>query len=88
MNCRSDNSVKIVSLQLLKNDNMIKRTKASIPKLIIHKIGNKFNDTRNIFSEEPVVFDEDSYKSICDKWYIKYPEKQNYFGKFLLKYRY
>jgi len=40
---------------------MIKRTKASIPKLIIHKIGNKFNDTRNIFSEEPVVFDEDSY---------------------------
>jgi len=40
---------------------MIKRTKASIPKLIIHKIGNKFNDTRNVFSEEPVVFDEDSY---------------------------
>ena len=61
MNCRSDNSVKIVSLQLLKNDNMIKRTKASIPKLIIHKIGNKFNDTRNVFSEAPVVFDEDSY---------------------------
>ena len=41
---------------------MIKRTKASIPKLIIHKIGNKFNDTRNVFSEEPVVFDEDSYQ--------------------------
>lgn len=61
MNCRSDNSVKIVSLQLLKNDKMIKRTKASIPKLIIHKIGNKFNDTRNVFSEAPVVFDEDSY---------------------------
>ncbi len=40
---------------------MIKRTKASMPKLIIHKIGNKFNDTRNVFSEEPVVFDEDSY---------------------------
>ncbi len=40
---------------------MIKRTKASIPKLIIHKIGNKFNDTRNVFSEGPVVFDEDSY---------------------------
>jgi len=43
---------------------MIKRTKASIPKLIIHKIGNKFNDTRNVFSEEPVVFDEDSYNLI------------------------
>ena len=40
---------------------MIKRNKASIPKLIIHKIGNKFNDTRNVFSEAPVVFDEDSY---------------------------
>ena len=40
---------------------MIKRNKASIPKFIIHKIGNKFNDTRNVFSEEPVVFDEDSY---------------------------
>lgn len=41
---------------------MIKRNKASLPKLIIHKIGNKFNDTRNVFSEEPVVFDEDSYQ--------------------------
>jgi len=41
---------------------MIKRNKASIPKLIIHKIGNKFNDTRNLFSEKEVVFDEDSYK--------------------------
>ncbi len=40
---------------------MIKRSKAVIPKLIIHKVGNKFNDTRNLFSEEPVVFDEDSY---------------------------
>jgi len=41
---------------------MIKRNKANLPKLIIHKIGNKFNDTRNLFSENPVVFDEDSYK--------------------------
>ncbi len=40
---------------------MIKKNKASIPKLIIHKIGNKFNDTRNVFSEKPVVFDENSY---------------------------
>ncbi|MEN8186352.1 MAG: nucleoid-associated protein [Bacteroidota bacterium] len=41
---------------------MIKRNKAVIPKLIIHKVGNKFNETRNLFSEEPVIFDEDSYK--------------------------
>ena len=39
---------------------MIKRNKASITKFIIHKIGNKFNDTRNLFSEKPVVFDENS----------------------------
>ncbi len=41
---------------------MIKRTRASIPKLILHKVGNKFNQTRNLFSEEPVVFDEESYQ--------------------------
>lgn len=41
---------------------MIKRNRASIPKLIIHKIGNKFNDTRNVFSESPILFDEDSYQ--------------------------
>lgn len=41
---------------------MIKRNKATISKFIIHKIGNKFNDTRNLFSEKPVVFDENSYE--------------------------
>ncbi len=41
---------------------MIKRNKASITKFIIHKIGNKFNDTRNLFSEKPVIFDENSYE--------------------------
>ena len=41
---------------------MIKRNRSSIPKLIIHKIGNKFNDTRNVFSKDPVIFDEDSYQ--------------------------
>lgn len=41
---------------------MIKKNKAVISKLIIHKIGNKFNNTRNAFSDEPVVFDEDSYR--------------------------
>ena len=40
---------------------MIKKNKAIISKMIIHKIGNKFNGTRNVFSESPVVFDEDSY---------------------------
>lgn len=41
---------------------MIKRTRASIPKLILHKVGNKFNHTRNLFSQAPVVFDEESYQ--------------------------
>ena len=41
---------------------MIKRNKATISKFIIHKIGNKFNDTRNLFSEKPVIFDENSYE--------------------------
>ena len=40
---------------------MIKRQKASISKCIIHKIGNKFNDAKNVFSEKPITFDEDSY---------------------------
>ncbi len=52
---------KVVSLHPQKKIPMIKRTKASLPKLIIHKIGNKFNDTRNVFSEAPVLFDEESY---------------------------
>lgn len=52
---------KFVILPSQKNTKMIKKNKASIAKLIIHKIGNKFNDTRNVFSESPVVFDEDSY---------------------------
>ncbi len=51
-----------VLLQPKNTITMIKRNKANLPKLIIHKIGNKFNDTRNLFSENPVVFDEDSYK--------------------------
>lgn len=40
---------------------MINRNKASISKFIIHKVGNKFNDTKNAFSEQEVQFDEDSY---------------------------
>lgn len=40
---------------------MISRKNASISKCIIHKVGNKFNDTKNAFSEKPVDFDEASY---------------------------
>jgi hypothetical protein len=41
---------------------MIKRTNAAIFKCIIHKVGNKFNSTKNAFSEKEVVFDEASYE--------------------------
>ncbi len=40
---------------------MINRKNASISKFIIHKVGNKFNDTKNAFSETVVDFDEVSY---------------------------
>ena len=40
---------------------MISRKNASISKCIIHKVGNKFNDTKNAFSEKLVDFDEASY---------------------------
>ncbi|MDT0559091.1 nucleoid-associated protein [Ichthyenterobacterium sp. W332] len=40
---------------------MIKRTKASISKCIIHKVGNKFNQSKNVFSEQCVDFDEATY---------------------------
>ncbi|TYA53319.1 nucleoid-associated protein [Formosa maritima] len=41
---------------------MIKRTHASISKCIIHKVGNKQNNTKNAFSEKEVHFDEASYE--------------------------
>ncbi|WP_203257805.1 nucleoid-associated protein [Hyunsoonleella ulvae] len=40
---------------------MISRKNASISKFIIHKVGNKFSDTKNAFSEKTVDFDEASY---------------------------
>lgn len=40
---------------------MISRKNATISKFIIHKVGNKFNDTKNAFSEKVVDFDEASY---------------------------
>lgn len=41
---------------------MITRKNASISKFIIHKVGNKFNDTKNAFSNDVVEFDEASYE--------------------------
>jgi hypothetical protein len=40
---------------------MISRKNAAISKFIIHKVGNKFNDTKNAFSDNIVDFDEASY---------------------------
>lgn len=40
---------------------MINRKNTSISKFIIHKVGNKFNDTKNAFSNAVVQFDEASY---------------------------
>ncbi|MFV0541302.1 MAG: nucleoid-associated protein [Aestuariibaculum sp.] len=41
---------------------MISRKNVSISKFIIHKVGNKFNSTKNAFSEKLVDFDEASYE--------------------------
>ncbi|WP_456377689.1 nucleoid-associated protein, partial [Lutibacter sp.] len=41
---------------------MIKRNRATISKFIIHKVGNKFNSATNIFSENTITFDEESYE--------------------------
>jgi hypothetical protein len=41
---------------------MIKKTRAAISKFIIHKVGNKFNSATNIFSENVITFDEESYE--------------------------
>jgi hypothetical protein len=43
---------------------MIKRTRAELSKLIIHKCGNKFNSGKNSFSDEVVRFDEESYDTM------------------------
>ena len=40
---------------------MISRKNASISKFIIHKVGNKHNQTKNAFSNKTVDFDEASY---------------------------
>ncbi|OIQ34940.1 MAG: hypothetical protein BM563_12060 [Bacteroidetes bacterium MedPE-SWsnd-G1] len=41
---------------------MIKRSRAVIKKFIIHKVANKFNSGENVFSENAVTFDQESYE--------------------------
>ncbi len=43
---------------------MIKKNRAQITEFIIHKVGNKHNSTRNIFSDKTLLFDEGSYPLI------------------------
>jgi len=40
---------------------MINRNRASLVQFIIHRVGNKFNSTKNTYSKQCVHFDEDSY---------------------------
>tara|TARA_B110000305_G_scaffold165206_1_gene182695 strand:+ start:240 stop:1292 length:1053 start_codon:yes stop_codon:yes gene_type:complete len=40
---------------------MIKRSRTTISKFIIHKVGNKFNSATNVFSESTLTFDQESY---------------------------
>ncbi len=43
---------------------MIKRTRAKMAKCILHKVGNKFNSAVNVFSDNEIIFDEDSYEML------------------------
>jgi hypothetical protein len=43
---------------------MIKKTRAEITKCILHKVANKFNSGHNVFSEELIRFDQESYDLI------------------------
>lgn len=60
---------------------MIQRQKASISKCILHKVGNKFNTTKNHFSENPIDFDEHSYQLMLN--YLLRP-----FGNLVENYRF
>lgn len=40
---------------------MIKKTRAEITKCILHKVANKFNSGKNVFSQEIIRFDQESY---------------------------
>jgi len=43
---------------------MIKRTRAEMPKVIIHKVANKFNSGKNAYSDETIRFDQESYDTM------------------------
>ncbi|WP_088324476.1 nucleoid-associated protein [Polaribacter tangerinus] len=40
---------------------MIKKTRAEITKCILHKVANKFNSGQNVFSNDLIRFDQESY---------------------------
>ena len=40
---------------------MIQKTRAEITKCILHKVANKFNSGHNVFSENTIRFDQESY---------------------------
>jgi hypothetical protein len=40
---------------------MIKKTRAEITKCILHKVANKFNSGQNVFSDDLIRFDQESY---------------------------
>ena len=40
---------------------MIKKATAEITKCILHKVANKFNSGQNVFSEDLIRFDQESY---------------------------
>ncbi|MGY0407736.1 MAG: nucleoid-associated protein, partial [Polaribacter sp.] len=40
---------------------MIKKTRAEITKCILHKVANKFNSGKNVFSKDLIRFDQESY---------------------------
>ncbi len=40
---------------------MIKKTRAEITKCILHKVANKYNSGHNVFSNELIRFDQDTY---------------------------
>ena len=49
---------------------MIKKTRAEITKCILHKVANKFNSGQNVFSDELIRFDQESY-DLMKKFFTK-----------------
>jgi len=49
---------------------------------------SRFSKVRKRFFIGKAVLDQESYDAACAKWLVKYPEKQDRYGHFLLKYRF